>query len=237
MHMSRDLFGNVTDPSIKLGSRKWYTVPLSLLVHSLVLLAVIVVPLLATGTLPLPQSSVVFVPAVAAPTPPPPAVRRVEQVRKPSGNPNAAPLEAPETITTEPEIDPGFEGEAGGVGVDQLGVIHGVESLPEPPAPPRAQDPPKVRVGEGVTPPQKIHDVAPGYPLVAQKAGIQGVVIIEATIGVDGRVQDARVLRSSPFLDDAALAAVRQWIYTPTKLNGRPVSVIMTVTVHFTLQR
>ena len=61
-------------------------------------------------------------------------------------------------------------------------------------------------------------------------------MIIEAVIGVDGRVQDARVLRSAPLLDEAALAAVRQWLYTPTRLNGQPVSVVMTVTVRFQLQ-
>ena len=62
-------------------------------------------------------------------------------------------------------------------------------------------------------------------------------MIIEATIGVDGRVVNARILRSVPLLDDAALDAVRQWEYTPTLLNGVPVPVIMTVTVQFTLSR
>ena len=61
-------------------------------------------------------------------------------------------------------------------------------------------------------------------------------MIIEATIGADGRVRDTRVLRSVPLLDDAALSAVRQWEYEPTLLNGKPVAVIMTVTVNFRLQ-
>ena len=71
---------------------------------------------------------------------------------------------------------------------------------------------------------------------MAQQARVQGVVIIEATIGVDGSVDSARVLRSVPLLDEAALEAVRQWVYTPTLLNGVPVPVIMTVTVQFTLK-
>jgi len=62
------------------------------------------------------------------------------------------------------------------------------------------------------------------------------VVIIEATIGTDGKVKDAKVLRTIPLLDQAALDAVRQWEFTPTLLNGVPVPVIMTVTVNFTLQ-
>ena len=49
-------------------------------------------------------------------------------------------------------------------------------------------------------------------------------------------VTDAKVLRSIPLLDAAALDAVRQWVFTPTTLNGQPVPVIMTVTVNFTLQ-
>jgi len=71
---------------------------------------------------------------------------------------------------------------------------------------------------------------------VAQAARLEGIVIIEATISSSGRVVDARVLRSSPLLDEAALAAVRQWRYTPTLLNGVPVPVIMTVTVQFTIK-
>ena len=82
----------------------------------------------------------------------------------------------------------------------------------------------------------RLKDARPVYPAIAQSARVQGVVIIEATIGPDGRVQDAKVLRSIPLLDAAALDAVRQWQFSPTLLNGVPVPVIMTVTVNFTLQ-
>jgi protein TonB len=93
-----------------------------------------------------------------------------------------------------------------------------------------------VRVGGNIKQPSKTKDVKPIYPPIAQSARVQGVVIIEATIGPDGRVQDAKVLRSIPLLDAAALEAVKQWVFTPTTLNGQPVPVIMTVTVNFTLQ-
>jgi protein TonB len=66
---------------------------------------------------------------------------------------------------------------------------------------------------------------------------VQGLVIVEATIGRDGRVTEARLLRSIPMLDQAALDAVNQWEFTPTLLNGVPVPVIMTLTVNFTLSR
>ena len=93
-----------------------------------------------------------------------------------------------------------------------------------------------MRVGGNIKTPTKVKDVKPVYPPIAQSARVQGVVIIEATIGADGGVQNARVLRSIPLLDAAALDAVKQWQFTPTLLNGVPVPVIMTVTVQFTLQ-
>lgn len=103
---------------------------------------------------------------------------------------------------------------------------------PPPPPPPQAP----VRVGGAIKQPQKVQDKKPIYPPIAQSARVQGIVIIEATIGPDGSVRDAKVLRGQPLLNESALEAVRQWKYTPTLLNGVPVSVIMTVTVTFTLQ-
>jgi protein TonB len=73
------------------------------------------------------------------------------------------------------------------------------------------------------------------YPALAQNAGVQGVVILEALIGTEGKVTNARVLRSIPLLDQAALDAVMQWEFTPTRLNGQPVPVLMTMTIQFTL--
>jgi protein TonB len=83
--------------------------------------------------------------------------------------------------------------------------------------------------------PTKTRHVNPAYPELAQSAKVQGVVILEARIGPDGKVSNARVLRSIPLLDQAALDAVTQWEFTPTRLNGQLVPVIMTVTVQFTL--
>jgi len=153
-------------------------------------------------------------------------------------NPAAAPVEAPSEIKPETGIEAGPEGGvAGGVeggvpGGVVGGVVGGLPEAPPPPPPPQAP----VRVGGNIRPPQKIKDLRPVYPSIAQSARVQGVVIIEATIGPDGKVKDARILRSIPLLDQAALDAVRQWEFTPTLLNGVPVPVIMTVTVNFTLQ-
>lgn len=114
------------------------------------------------------------------------------------------------------------------------------DTMPPPPPPP----PPfgmvdgmmPIHVGGNIPPPTKIKDVRPEYPIEARTNGISGVVIIEAVIDTIGHVREARVLRSVPPLDAAALGAVRQWVFTPTLLNNAPVPVIMTVTVNFSLQ-
>lgn len=93
-----------------------------------------------------------------------------------------------------------------------------------------------IRIGGNVKTPTKVHDVRPIYPQEAQDARVQGVVILEAVIDGAGSVREAKVLRSIPVLDQAALDAVQQWQFVPTLLNGNPVPVIMTVTVNFTLQ-
>ena len=99
-------------------------------------------------------------------------------------------------------------------------------------APPPA---PVVRVGGPIKEPTKIKSVAPVYPDAAKQAGVQGVVILECTISPRGDVSEVKVLRGIPLLDQAAVDAVKQWVYTPTLLNGVPVPVIMTVTVNFKL--
>ena len=236
--MPRDLFGDVSDPSVRVGSRKWYTVPLSLLVHTIVLLLVVVIPLVATGALPDPRTTLNFVPVVPEiplPTPAP----RVQPPETPRGNPDAAPTVAPPSIAKEPDFDPGFEKATPAADPFVGGVPGGKGELEPPPPPPAAvvKPPAPIHVGGQIRAPERLQYSAPAYPPIAQSARIQGIVIIEATIGVDGRVINARVLRSVPLLDEAALAAVRQWTYTPTTLNGVPVPVIMTVTVNFQLQQ
>jgi TonB family protein len=88
------------------------------------------------------------------------------------------------------------------------------------------------RVGQSLAPPQRVD--APHYPADAMAAGITGTVMAEVVIDPSGHVTDARIVRSIPLLDEAALASVRQWRFDPTVVNGEPVPVRMTVTVNFT---
>jgi TonB family protein len=121
-------------------------------------------------------------------------------------------------------------GPRAGVRVQAFGGVPGGVMDPGPPPPADA-----VRVGGNIQAPVKVRSVEPVYPQLARNAGIQGVIILELHIDREGAVSDARILRSIPLLDQAALDAVRQWRYAPTLLNGAPVPVIMTATVNFTL--
>ncbi len=233
--MPRDLFGNVTRPFDGVGARSRYTVPLSLAAHTLAVAAVVVVPLVASDALPALRSrlELSMITPVVPPEPPRPRMARAPEAAV--ANPDAAPIAAPTRVAPEPEWqrDTSLEVDSG---AEILGGIeHGVYAVPPPPPPPPPSNEP-VRVGGTIAAPAKTHDAAPIYPAIAQAARVQGVVIIQATIGVDGRVVDAAVLKSIPLLDEAALAAVRQWRYTATRLNGQPVAVVMTVTVNFQLR-
>jgi protein TonB len=131
-----------------------------------------------------------------------------------------------------------FDGVPGGVvggipGGVIGGVVGGLPEAPPPPPPPTPRAP--VRTGGQIQAPALIKRVPPVYPPIAASAGIQGVVILEATVGRDGRVEDVQVLRSVGLLDKAALDAVRQWQYAPLLLNGQAERFVLTVTVSFSL--
>ena len=82
-----------------------------------------------------------------------------------------------------------------------------------------------------------IHQVTPPYPPLARQVRAEGTVQLQAIIGLDGRIRDLRVTSGHPTLIQAAVDAVRQWVYQPTTLNGSPVEVLTTIDVNFTLKR
>ena len=224
-----------SDTYVPVGDNRPYTVLVSILAHSLIIVAAIMVPVMASDVV-MPQKYSLITFRDPPPLPPP---------MPPPGNtprPSAAdvqpsiPVAAPDGIRKEEPIEPAS---APGNDVSQnAGFVPGVVDgllVPLSPPPPAAEQAP-IRPGGDIQPPTKVKDAAPLYPAIARAARVQGLVIIEATIDVNGRVQDARILRSIPLLDAAALDAVRQWQYTPTRLNGMPVAVVMTVTVNFRLQ-
>ncbi len=241
------LFASFTPAVRGDGHRRAVAVPASMLLHGAAAVALAVVPLLIADALPGSGEAVraFFVEPMTVPPPPPPpppaprgavSPRAVRAAVQPVGF--TAPIEVPAEIRPEEGLDLGVEGGvAGGVeGGVPGGVIGGVVGgLPDAPLPPPVVQP--VRVGGDVRPPRKVVDVAAVYPPLAAKAQLQGTVIIEATIDPTGHVVNATVLKGLPMLDEAALDAVRHWVYVPTLLNGVPTPIIMTVTVVFQLQR
>lgn len=218
-----------------------YTLAFSILVHLLIVGVVIVAPIVANDALPEPRRAIDFI--VVKPMAPPsiPSPPRAGGSRSSKvANLNAAPLVTPDDIAPEPALQPfEIEGSADGVpdglpGGVPGGIVMDIPELPPPP-PPKSKDP--LPIGGAIERPQKIRDVIPVYPSLALRAGVEGTVILETVIGEDGRVWNLKLLRSIPMLDQAAIDAVRQWQFTPPLLNRQPVTVVMTVTVTFTLQR
>ena len=124
----------------------------------------------------------------------------------------------------------------------QVGEVHESITVQErrvtgPVGPSQPQLAKPIRVGGNIRVPLKTLDVRPIYPKSMRDAGREGVVPIEAIIGPDGVVTSVRVLTAQvhPDFAIAAVDAVRQWKFTPTLLNGKPVEVVMNVSVEFRL--
>lgn len=93
--------------------------------------------------------------------------------------------------------------------------------------------PPAAVAGVDVPPPVRMTEVAAAYPAKAYSEGVTGVVIVEAVVGKDGRVRQARAAESAPGLDDAAVQAVRNWRFIPTNRNGQLVEVVVFLPIRF----
>jgi protein TonB len=229
------------DPAVR--GRRAVTLPASILLHTAAAVALVVVPLLTSDAIPEPQSGVraFLVEPMSVPPPPPPpaaspaAAPRVTPKPQPQEQAFVAPVEVPTEITPEQALDLGGDEAGSADGVDggvPGGVVGGiVGGLPEAPPPPATP----VRVGGGIREPRRVSAAPPVYPEIAVRARLQGTVVVEATINERGRVVNVNLVQGAPLLTDAALEAVRKWVYTPTLVNGVPTPVIMTVTVHFRL--
>ncbi len=236
----------------KARRRKWLLLPISLLAHALAIAAMVVVPLLlAESELPQITMTNISILAPPKPTPPPPppppppkrrgaggagnsAVKKSERPAVFSGR-LVAPIDVPVTISEEEGFDFGVEGGVeggvpGGVlGGVEGGVIGGVlggvlgGTLPD--------EQPVFVSGRHV--PKLIRQVKPEYPLEAYSARMQSIVVVEATTDIYGRVNRARIISGNPVFNDAALKAVRQWLYEPYIVDGIPRPIIFTVSMTF----
>jgi protein TonB len=114
-------------------------------------------------------------------------------------------------------------------------ITLGFAAVPYAMAGQAASDPAAVRVGGDVKPPMKVKDVKPVYPEVARQTRTQGAVILDLTIGADGKVKSVKVVKSLALLDAAAMNAAKEWEFKPTLVNGKATPVIMTTSVIFKL--
>jgi len=241
--MSHDLFGEVLVQRPRSPLRRLLTAA-SVIFHAALVAAIVVIQVFAVGPLPLPQRPLIFeqihsvhlaeIPVAAASRASSNRSTTTDAVRQ-----SVVPLVEPQGVAPETSlagVAPPGSGIPGGVegGVDGIGSIGVTEKAPPPP-PAAAAPPVPVRLHSGIVAPKKIVDVTPPYPQLAQTAHVRGIVILEAVIDSRGNVTDVHVLRSVPMLDQAAIDAVRQWRYTPALLNDRPVPVIITVTINFSM--
>ncbi|MEN6535929.1 MAG: energy transducer TonB, partial [Bryobacteraceae bacterium] len=97
--------------------------------------------------------------------------------------------------------------------------------------------PQRIRVGGNVQQAKLVRQPRPVYPPLARQARIQGQVRLAAVISRDGTIQELQVVAGHPLLIQAALDAVKQWVYQPTLLNGEPVEVFTQIDVNFTLSQ
>lgn len=163
-------------------------------------------------------------PRTPEPPPPTPSLSSVEQPTvvvpaPPEASPEPVADASPVTAPPQPSpaaLDPGFEIPL---------------TAPPPPAPaPRAFDPGSMQA------PVRLYAPTPAYTEAARRIRKQGDVIVEAVIDADGRVRDARILRSLGFgLDESTLRALGEWRFEPARKAGRPIPVIYTLVVRFRL--
>jgi protein TonB len=242
----------------------WLTLPLSLLLHIMVIAGLVVVPLLRADS-SLPKVKVITVAITAPPTPLVPAkgsgrknggggktdggkgtgVGKAIETKNHSKNPIRTgkfiiPIAVPETIEDENLDNIGIGDGGSGNGDGGSGDGGGGGGIPDgiEDGDTNAligKDETVLRIAN-VQMPRKIREVKPFYPPAAVAARVQGKVIIEAMTDMFGRVLSTRIIASAnPLLNEEALKAVKQWLYEPYILNGIPKPVLFTVTITFSL--
>ena len=210
---------------------------------SLLLLALVVIPLLHTDTLPKRERLTML------DVPPAAAASNVTRLPVPTSTSRNTPtnVRIPRTVhTTQEAPAPPVDTPSGLVGGVPGGVVGGIpggvlsellRSTGSAPVLATTPAPKRIRVPARISEANLVYDVAPEYPPEAGRARIEGTVVLLAVIGKDGTVEDVRVERGLPVLAQAAIEAVKQWRYRPYLLNGEPVEVDSQITINFTLSR
>lgn len=216
----------------------------SLVFLSVLLLALVVIPLFHTDPLPIRQTLTMLYlqpPAAAVGSPTKFQAPKPVSTYTPTSTGITAPVhktqEAPPSAGTTGGTPGGVPG--GMVGGAPGGVVNAMlNSAPSVPVLEKSPVPTPVkrmRIASRVAEANLIHDVPPQYPAEAGRARIEGTVVLMALIGTDGSVKDVRVESGLPILAQAAIDAVKQWRYKPYMIGGEPVEVDSRITINFTL--
>jgi protein TonB len=158
-------------------------------------------------------------------------------LRQPAQVPNRILIETdepPEGVLQATAASANYGTQDGVYGAIPTGMFQPNVAPPKPASPPAVPAPrAPLRIGGDVQAAKIFHQVTPVYPPLARQARISGVVRLEAIIGRNGMIESLHVTSGHPLLAQAALEAVRQWVYRPTLLNGDPVEVLTQIDVHF----
>jgi protein TonB len=231
------------------------TVILSFVVQIAAIAVLVVLPLIYFQVLPSATlTSLITAPPPPPPPPPPPAAAPPKVIKVIPRQMDAGKLLVPKVIPKEikqinedeapPSAGMGVTGgvpggvAGGAVGGVLGGILGGIPSAAPPPPPPPKKEAPKpsiLNVGGRVQAAKLQRSPQPVYPQIARQARISGTVELAAIIGEDGHIQSLTVVSGHPLLRQAALDAVKQWVYQPTLLNEQPVKVNTTIDVIFTL--
>ncbi|HEV3330400.1 MAG TPA: TonB family protein [Bryobacteraceae bacterium] len=244
------MFEQAVLPSRPAGGRYW-TVAAGFTGELVAVGLLLLAPLVWTDFLPRARAlNWISLPAPPPPvvkeTPPPPAVHPTHPWQSEGRTltqprlipPTALMFEDPPGSEPSTSANGGVQGIPGGVltlfdsSVPPVGPEHHVTQTVTPPAPTPRAAPRRI---SALHPARRLHRVDPAYPAIARAARISGTVELTGVIATDGRIRELRVVSGNPFLAQAALDAVRQWIYEPTGLNGEPVEVVAPITVYFHL--
>jgi len=250
----------------KIKTKKSRTVAVSATLHGLLIVILILVPLVFTDQIEGAKLTSILLEPPPPPTAPPPAPAiaaakpAVPEILSVDPAAFIEPLFIPKEIATIVDTSPGPS--------DAIGVPYGVPygsdrsrtpsifmDSPRPPTvigpPPAATPPPSpppppptmkyaepLRVSGPVQAGKVIYQPSPAYPSLARIAKVEGTVVLQATIGVDGTIQSLRIIsETSPLLRTGVIETVKTWKYKPTLLSNEPVEVITTITINFNLNR
>jgi periplasmic protein TonB len=241
-------------------TNKSWTVMISFIGQIVLIVVAVILPLIYTEVLPATSlNSLLVAPPPPPPPPPPPAppapVKVIKVIpRQFDAGKLMAPKVVPKEIAVikEDELPPpasavggvmgGVAGAGGGMPGGVLGgIMSSVPSAAPPPPPPppppvkKVETVQRLKVGGNVQGAMILKKTQPIYPPLAKSARVSGVVHLAAVIAKDGTIQELHAVGGPALLVQAAMDAVRTWVYRPTMLNGEPVVVETTIDVNFTL--